>query len=207
MSPPPPLPQRRLRAWLLEQVSSGRYEGLVWDDPERTALRIPWQRGGSALCKAWAEFKGRLPPGAPPDPAAWKSRLRCALHKSPEFQELPHRSQPHGRSPYRVYRVLPPRPEPGSTGKGVYGGGKRPRPQQPQAPPLIGSSGSPAPEEEEAEAGGGASDPGPAPSATQAPPPHVTLTLSSPQPLPPAEAPAVASTSASARDLRATRGR
>ncbi|KAM9510377.1 uncharacterized protein ACIB01_019573 [Guaruba guarouba] len=119
MAPAPP--QRRLRAWLLEQVESGRYAGLVWDDPERTALRIPWQRGGkggagSALCKAWAEFKGRVAPGAPPDPAGWKSRLRCALHKSPEFQELPHRSRPHGHNPYRVYRVLPPRPEGGSAG-------------------------------------------------------------------------------------------
>uniref|UniRef100_A0A8V5GJT7 Uncharacterized protein n=1 Tax=Melopsittacus undulatus TaxID=13146 RepID=A0A8V5GJT7_MELUD len=47
---------KRLRDWLLAQLRSGRYAGLVWDDPERTALRIPWQRGGkggagSALCK------------------------------------------------------------------------------------------------------------------------------------------------------------
>ncbi|KAM8985902.1 interferon regulatory factor 9 [Ara ararauna] len=186
MAPAPP--QRRLRAWLLEQVESGRYAGLVWDDPERTALRIPWQRGGkggagSALCKAWAEFKGRVAPGAPPDPAGWKSRLRCALHKSPEFQELPHRSRPHGQNPYRVYRVLPPRPEGGSAGP------RRPPPQPPEEPPPIGSCGSPAPEEEEGaepEEEGGAS-PGPAP--TEAPPPPVTLTVSSPHPLPPAEGP------------------
>uniref|UniRef100_A0A8B9FTK3 IRF tryptophan pentad repeat domain-containing protein n=1 Tax=Amazona collaria TaxID=241587 RepID=A0A8B9FTK3_9PSIT len=62
MAPGPP--QRRLRAWLLEQVESGRYAGLVWDDPERTALRIPWQRGGkggagSALCKVTSEGRGR----------------------------------------------------------------------------------------------------------------------------------------------------
>uniref|UniRef100_A0A3B3SLB5 IRF tryptophan pentad repeat domain-containing protein n=1 Tax=Paramormyrops kingsleyae TaxID=1676925 RepID=A0A3B3SLB5_9TELE len=34
---------RKLRSWIVEQVSSGRYPGLVWDDPAKTMFRIPWK--------------------------------------------------------------------------------------------------------------------------------------------------------------------
>uniref|UniRef100_A0A674G8B2 IRF tryptophan pentad repeat domain-containing protein n=1 Tax=Taeniopygia guttata TaxID=59729 RepID=A0A674G8B2_TAEGU len=109
---------RRLRPWLLAQLQSGRYPGLQWDDAARTALRIPWAHGGrsgqykvGACRQAWAEYKGRLRPGDPPDPAGWKTRLRCALARSPEFQALPGRGRSDGPCPYRVYRVLPARGE------------------------------------------------------------------------------------------------
>ncbi|XP_053909117.1 interferon regulatory factor 9-like [Cuculus canorus] len=121
---------RRLRAWLVAQLESGRFPGLEWDDAERTALRIPWQHGGkggarggagAALCRAWSELKGRVAPGGGRwDAAGCKTRLRCALHKSPEFQEVPERSRLRGDKPYKVYRVLPPpRPRPARAhGKG-----------------------------------------------------------------------------------------
>ncbi|XP_068280990.1 interferon regulatory factor 9-like [Nyctibius grandis] len=186
---------RRLRAWLVAQAESGRFPGLEWDDAARSALRIPWQhagrggaRGGAgaALCKAWAEFKGRLRPGAPPDPAGWKTRLRCALNKSPELRELPERGRPDGPRPYRVYRLLPAPPARGSqppkrggarlqqgaaaSGDGTDHGDPTPPPSPDEAPPT---------------------EPGPAPTdPAEAPPPtplKLCIVLDSPEPLPPAQ--------------------
>ncbi|KAM6106951.1 interferon regulatory factor 9-like [Phoenicopterus ruber ruber] len=142
---------RKLRPWLVAQVESGRFPGLVWDDAGRSALRIPWQhagkggaRGGAgtALCQAWAEFKGRLRPGARPDPAGWKTRLRCALNKSPEFQEVPERSRLEGPRPYKVYRLLPPPQQRG--GQPPKRGGLRPR-KEAGLSPTAGGDGDPQP--------------------------------------------------------------
>lgn len=58
--------------------------------------------------QAWAEYKGATPP---PGPAVCKTRLRCALHKSPELQEVPERARLDGPRPYKVYRLLGPRPQ------------------------------------------------------------------------------------------------
>uniref|UniRef100_A0A8C3GNQ5 IRF tryptophan pentad repeat domain-containing protein n=1 Tax=Cairina moschata TaxID=8855 RepID=A0A8C3GNQ5_CAIMO len=108
--------RRRLLPWLLAQAQSGRFPGLEFDDAARSALRVPWERAGrggagggaaAALCQAWAEYKGATPP---PGPATCKTRLRCALHKSPELQELPERARLDGPRPYKVYRLLGPRP-------------------------------------------------------------------------------------------------
>ncbi|KAG8455386.1 hypothetical protein GDO86_001544 [Hymenochirus boettgeri] len=108
---------RKLKPWLLEQVESGKYPGLVWDDEKKTCFRIPWKHAGkqdfrhdedAAIFKAWAEYKNKLHPGDKLDAAAWKTRLRCALNKSPEFQEVPERSQLDISEPYKVYRIVPP---------------------------------------------------------------------------------------------------
>ncbi|XP_062859379.1 interferon regulatory factor 9 [Trichomycterus rosablanca] len=107
---------RRLRSWLVDQVSSGKYRGLVWDDDEKTMFRIPWKHAAkhdfrsdedAAIFKAWAEFKGKLCDNDPAGPASWKTRLRCALNKSPEFSEVPERSQLDITEPYKVYRLVP----------------------------------------------------------------------------------------------------
>ncbi|CAM4657771.1 unnamed protein product [Caretta caretta] len=109
---------RKLRQWTVEQVESGRFPGLVWDDPPtKTMFRIPWKHAGkqdfrhdedAAFFKAWAAYKGKYRPGERLDPAAWKTRLRCALNKSPEFEEVPTRSQLDVAEPYKVYRLVPP---------------------------------------------------------------------------------------------------
>ncbi|XP_038225070.1 interferon regulatory factor 9 [Dermochelys coriacea] len=109
---------RKLRQWTVEQVESGRFPGLVWDDPPaKTMFRIPWKHAGkqdfrhdedAAFFKAWAEYKGKYRPGERLDPAGWKTRLRCALNKSPEFEEVPARSQLDLAEPYKVYRLVPP---------------------------------------------------------------------------------------------------
>ncbi|XP_039982825.1 interferon regulatory factor 9 isoform X1 [Xiphias gladius] len=107
---------RRLRSWIVEQVSSGKYPGLVWDDEAKTMFRIPWKHAGkqdfrkdedAAIFKAWAEFKGKLTDGGQDSPASWKTRLRCALNKSPEFKEVMERAQLDISEPYKVYRLVP----------------------------------------------------------------------------------------------------
>ncbi|MGH0177214.1 UNVERIFIED_CONTAM: hypothetical protein FKN15_074561 [Acipenser sinensis] len=37
---------RKLKQWIVDQVSSEQYPGLVWDDPNRTMFRIPWKHAG-----------------------------------------------------------------------------------------------------------------------------------------------------------------
>lgn len=101
---------------MIEQVSSGKFSGLVWDDEAKTMFRIPWKHAGkqdfrkdedAAIFKAWAEFKGKLSDGGQDNPAIWKTRLRCALNKSPEFEEVDDRAQLDISEPYKVYRLVP----------------------------------------------------------------------------------------------------
>nr|XP_032833406.1 interferon regulatory factor 8-like isoform X2 [Petromyzon marinus] len=114
---------KRLRPWLLEQIESGLYPGLRWEDDSKATFRIPWkhaakhdycQQEDAALFKGWALFKGKFRHGDRPDPPAWKTRLRCALNKSSDFEEVSERSQLDISEPYKVYRVLPE----GTRGKG-----------------------------------------------------------------------------------------
>ncbi|XP_018412169.1 PREDICTED: interferon regulatory factor 9 [Nanorana parkeri] len=108
---------RKLKPWLVEQVDSGKYPGLMWDDEEKTCFRIPWKHAGkqdfrhdedAAIFKAWAQYKNKYKNGDKEDAAAWKTRLRCALNKSLEFQERPERSQLDISEPYKVYKIVPP---------------------------------------------------------------------------------------------------
>ncbi|KAK3516768.1 hypothetical protein QTP70_023645 [Hemibagrus guttatus] len=107
----------KLRQWLIEQVDTGKYPGLVWENEEKSVFRIPWKHAGkqdynrdedAALFKAWALFKGKYREGIDkPDPPTWKTRLRCALNKSNDFEELLDRSQLDISDPYKVYRIVP----------------------------------------------------------------------------------------------------
>ncbi|XP_028667643.1 interferon regulatory factor 10 [Erpetoichthys calabaricus] len=106
----------RLREWLIAQIESGKYAGLSWENHEKTMFRIPWkhaakqdynQNEDAALFKAWAVYKGKFREGKDKaDPSAWKTRLRCALNKSTDFQEVPDRSQLDISEPYKVYEIL-----------------------------------------------------------------------------------------------------
>ncbi|XP_036391032.1 interferon regulatory factor 8 isoform X2 [Megalops cyprinoides] len=107
---------RRLRQWLIEQIQSNLYPGLLWEDEERTMFRIPWKHAGkqdynqeidASIFKAWAVFKGKFKEGDKAEPATWKTRLRCALNKSPDFEEVTDRSQLDISEPYKVYRIVP----------------------------------------------------------------------------------------------------
>ncbi|XP_073488875.1 interferon regulatory factor 9 isoform X2 [Aquarana catesbeiana] len=108
---------RKLKPWLVEQIESGKYHGLKWDDEQKKHFRIPWKHAGkqdfrhdedAAIFKAWAQYKNKYQNGDKMDAAAWKTRLRCALNKSPEFQEVPQRSQLDIAEPYKVYRIVSP---------------------------------------------------------------------------------------------------
>ncbi|KAM6339803.1 interferon regulatory factor 4-like [Alca torda] len=106
----------RLKEWLIAQIDSGRYPGLRWENRHRTLFRIPWkhaakqdyrQQQDAALFKAWAIYKGKYHEGTDKaDPSTWKTRLRCALNKSTDFQEVPERSQLDISEPYKVYQIV-----------------------------------------------------------------------------------------------------
>ncbi|KAL1007333.1 hypothetical protein UPYG_G00085140 [Umbra pygmaea] len=107
---------RRLKQWLVEQIHSGQYPGLLWEDDSRIMFRIPWKHAGkqdynqevdASIFKAWAVFKGKFKEGEKAEPATWKTRLRCALNKSPDFEEVGDRSQLDISEPYKVYRIVP----------------------------------------------------------------------------------------------------
>uniref|UniRef100_A0A3Q2YGU6 Interferon regulatory factor 8 n=1 Tax=Hippocampus comes TaxID=109280 RepID=A0A3Q2YGU6_HIPCM len=107
---------RRLKQWLIEQIQSGQYCGLLWEDGSRIMFRIPWKHAGkqdynqevdASIFKAWAVFKGKFKEGDKAEPATWKTRLRCALNKSPDFEEVTERSQLDISEPYKVYRIVP----------------------------------------------------------------------------------------------------
>lgn len=36
----------KLRQWLIEQIDSQRYPGLVWENDEKSIFRIPWKHAG-----------------------------------------------------------------------------------------------------------------------------------------------------------------
>lgn len=60
-------------------------------------------------------YKGKYREGRDKaDPTMWKTRLRCALNKSTDFEEVPDRNQLDITEPYKVYRIIssgePPRP-------------------------------------------------------------------------------------------------
>ncbi|XP_004704575.1 interferon regulatory factor 8 isoform X2 [Echinops telfairi] len=107
---------RRLRQWLIEQIDSSMYPGLIWENEAKSMFRIPWKHAGkqdynqevdASIFKAWAVFKGKFKEGDKAEPATWKTRLRCALNKSPDFEEVTERSQLDISEPYKVYRIVP----------------------------------------------------------------------------------------------------
>ncbi|KAF3835522.1 hypothetical protein F7725_028080 [Dissostichus mawsoni] len=114
----------KLRLWLIEQVDSGKYPGWCGRTRRRTSSGSPGntpeaglqpRRGCRAFqvvpvtcVQAWALFKGKFREGIDKlDPPTWKTRLRCALNKSNDFDELVDRSQLDISDPYKVYRVIP----------------------------------------------------------------------------------------------------
>lgn len=57
--------------------------------------------------QAWAVYKGKYMEGRDKaDPTMWKTRLRCALNKSTDFQEVPERNQLDITEPYKVYCIV-----------------------------------------------------------------------------------------------------
>lgn len=64
-----------------------------------------------SIFQAWAVYKGKHREGRDrADPTMWKTRLRCALNKSTDFQEVPERNQLDIAEPYKVYLIQHNRP-------------------------------------------------------------------------------------------------
>ncbi|KAK7881211.1 hypothetical protein WMY93_029620 [Mugilogobius chulae] len=106
---------RKLRAWMVEQVNSGNTPesfGTTRLNHVQNSLETRRKQDfrkdeDAAIFKAWAEFKGKLTEEELNNPASWKTRLRCALNKSPEFCEVNDRAQLDISEPYKVYRLVP----------------------------------------------------------------------------------------------------
>nr|CAH8830608.1 unnamed protein product [Trichobilharzia regenti] len=105
----------RLRPWLESRLNDGWIDGLKWVDREKGIFRIPWKHhskhtwteGDAAIFKDWAVVTGRFREGVDtPDWPMWKTRLRCALNKAPDIQEVKQRHNLHCEEPFKVYRFV-----------------------------------------------------------------------------------------------------
>ncbi|XP_033840366.1 interferon regulatory factor 1-like [Periophthalmus magnuspinnatus] len=107
----------RLRAWLEEQIHSGKYPGVRWLDRSAQIFQIPWKHAArhgwsidrdATLFRSWAMHTGRYEPGKDkPDPKTWKANFRCALNSLSDICELREHSKKKGTNAYRVYRMMP----------------------------------------------------------------------------------------------------
>ncbi|KAK7114357.1 interferon regulatory factor 8-like isoform X2 [Littorina saxatilis] len=107
--------RQRLKPWLEAQINSGRFPGVEWVSRGEGIFRITWKHGGRAdwseqdglIFKEWAIHTGRFREGTDnPDWPSWKTRLRCALNKLPDIQELKELSCYDEPNPYRVYKFV-----------------------------------------------------------------------------------------------------
>ncbi|VDK83017.1 unnamed protein product [Dibothriocephalus latus] len=105
----------RLRPWLESRLNEGWIEGLNWIDHEKGIFRIPWKHHSkhtwteqdATIFKDWAVVTGRYREGIDdPDWPMWKTRLRCALNKAPDIQEVKQRHNLHCDEPFKVYRFI-----------------------------------------------------------------------------------------------------
>ncbi|XP_075461859.1 interferon regulatory factor 3 isoform X2 [Ascaphus truei] len=99
--------------WLISQIDSGTYPGLVWLDTERTQFRIPWKHGlrqdrsgeDVRIFEAWAIASGAYDPTVDEaNPAIWKRNLRSALNRKKNIRVVQNRSS-DSTNPHKVYEI------------------------------------------------------------------------------------------------------
>lgn len=72
-----------MKEWLIAQIESGRYEGLFWENEDKTMFRIPWKHAAKKDYKQTADaalFKVTFSP--------FQKSLLCSAfiaHKVEEF--------------------------------------------------------------------------------------------------------------------------
>ncbi|XP_053143643.1 interferon regulatory factor 7 isoform X2 [Hemicordylus capensis] len=94
--------------WLVNEIDSGKYEGLYWLDESHTTFRITWKHHARKslvaddykIFEAYAIFSGKHTGTS----SKWKTNFRCALESTKRFTLVAEYKDP---DPYRVYRILP----------------------------------------------------------------------------------------------------
>jgi len=103
-----------LKDWLVQQIDSGKYDGVEWLDKDKKVFKIPWthsKKNGyrlerdAALFKEWAIHRGRYKGDTAKEASAWKINFRCALHGVKNIVEMPEIECSYPSS--KVYRILP----------------------------------------------------------------------------------------------------
>lgn len=98
----------KLRQWLIDQIDSGKYPGLVWENEEKSIFRIPWKHAGkqdynreedAALFKVSGFGSRRGRRGG----SGGRARVRRPLRGEP-------RAPPGRTGGQRKHRVAPPEP-------------------------------------------------------------------------------------------------
>jgi len=89
----------------------------VWVNLTENAREIDGRRSRLSRCfvvQEWAKQTGRYRDGVDDeDYPSWKTRLRCALYKAPDIEELVAMRCTDRSDPYRVYRFKPSPSNPG----------------------------------------------------------------------------------------------
>ncbi|KAI8750664.1 interferon regulatory factor 8-like [Biomphalaria glabrata] len=106
--------RKRLRPWLERMINSGECPGLVWENRDDRTFRIPWRHFNnkewveedSKIFREWAKYTGKYQDGDKVEYPVWKTRLRCALKKIPEIEEIPEKHHLEDADPYRVYKFV-----------------------------------------------------------------------------------------------------
>ncbi|KAM8927776.1 interferon regulatory factor 3 [Pelodytes ibericus] len=99
--------------WLIEQIESQQYPGLVWLDSERSIFRVPWKHGlrkdrssdDIGIFEAWAVESGLYNPSKDkPDPARWKRNFRSALIQKDGVRMIKNNSS-ETFDPHKIYQI------------------------------------------------------------------------------------------------------
>ncbi|XP_053308502.1 interferon regulatory factor 3-like [Spea bombifrons] len=103
----------RIIPWLVEQIDSQKYPGLVWLNKERTQFRIPWKHGlrhdrsdeDVRIFEAWAIASRSYDPSKDErNPAIWKRNVRSALNRKAGIRVICDNST-NATSPHKIYEM------------------------------------------------------------------------------------------------------
>ncbi|KAM4703931.1 interferon regulatory factor 3 [Rhinophrynus dorsalis] len=103
----------RIIPWLISQINSKKYPGLVWLNEERTLFCIPWKHGlrqdrcedDVKIFEAWALASGAYDPRKDkPNPAVWKRNFRSALNRKDGIKVMKDNSS-DSTNPHKIYEV------------------------------------------------------------------------------------------------------
>ena len=106
----------KLRQWLIDQIDSGKYPGLVWENEEKSIFRIPWKHAGkqdynreedAALFKVPGAGRGWEGPGPWADPTRAPRAGPRAGARVARGSSGPLRRGQTGATPERVGHTVP----------------------------------------------------------------------------------------------------